>query len=461
MRRIAVLLAIALCAALYLSNLSGMGLVSVDEPRYAAIGKAMAQSGDWVTPRLWGEPWFEKPVLLYWLTGMGFRTGLGPELAPRLPIALLSLGFLAFFWFRLRTLWGTPAASYATAILATSTGWLAYSHVAITDLPLAACFAAAVLWSVEESPSRRETVLAAAALGFAVLAKSLVGLVLFVPVLAMNRKNWRAWLSPAPLAAFSLIAVPWHVLCAMRSGPDFLRVLFLEHQFGRFSTGALQHVQPFWYYLPVLLMLLFPWFPLAGMAVRERSDRKVRVLLAVVGFGFVFFSASVNKLPHYLLPLLPLIAALLGVGLAKAPRVPAALAVSMALLGLLPVAAMVAPGALAHGVTSTSVAWPHALGSAAIWIGAGGLAGWILIRRLRQGAFVAAVAVAATTFLWFQYSTFPAIDLAASARPMWLREHPVCSPRGERYLLYGLSYYAGKAIQVCQILDPQGDSVVR
>src|ERR1035438_2283376 len=90
-RPVALAAMIGLGCALYLADLTGMGLGSADEPRYAAIGRAMAQSGDWVTPRLWGQPWFEKPALLYWMTAAGFRTGLGPDLAPRLPVAILSV----------------------------------------------------------------------------------------------------------------------------------------------------------------------------------------------------------------------------------------------------------------------------------------------------------------------------------------------------------------------------------
>ncbi len=125
-----------------------MGMYGPDEPRYADIGRAMAQSGDWVTPRLWGQPWFEKPALLYWMTATAFRLGLGPDLAPRLPVAVLSLLFLGFFWWRLSVEWDRRAASYATAMLATSAGWLMYSHVAVTDLPLAVFFSAAVLLSM-------------------------------------------------------------------------------------------------------------------------------------------------------------------------------------------------------------------------------------------------------------------------------------------------------------------------
>jgi 4-amino-4-deoxy-L-arabinose transferase-like glycosyltransferase len=74
----------------------------------------MAHSGDWITPRLWGAPWFEKPALLYWLSGAGFRLGLNAELAPRLPGALLAVAFLAFYWWTLRREFSCRAASLAT-----------------------------------------------------------------------------------------------------------------------------------------------------------------------------------------------------------------------------------------------------------------------------------------------------------------------------------------------------------
>src|ERR1700679_4017035 len=82
------------------------------------------------------------------MVAAGFRAWLGPDLAPRLPVAILSILFLGFFWWRLHREWDRRAASYATAMLATSAGWLAYSHVAVTDLPLAVFFCAAVLLSL-------------------------------------------------------------------------------------------------------------------------------------------------------------------------------------------------------------------------------------------------------------------------------------------------------------------------
>src|SRR3954470_4351515 len=100
----------------------------------------MASSGDWITPRLWGQPWFEKPPLLYWMSALGFRLGLGPEWAPRLPVALLAVVFLGFYWWILNREFGCRTAWFAALILATSAGWLASSQIGVTDLPLTATF---------------------------------------------------------------------------------------------------------------------------------------------------------------------------------------------------------------------------------------------------------------------------------------------------------------------------------
>jgi 4-amino-4-deoxy-L-arabinose transferase-like glycosyltransferase len=466
MRRVwlsaAVLAAIVLVCLLYLGNLSAMGLVSTDEPRYADIGRAMAQTGDWVTPRLWGHPWFEKPPLLYWLAASGFRLGLGPELAPRLPVALLSLLFLGFYWFRLRALWDSRTATYSTALLATSAGWLACSHVAITDIPLAVFFSAAVLLAL--APDRPRFTLIAALLGLATLAKSLPPLVFFLPVLALDYRRLRSWLSPGPLLAFAAVSLPWHVLCTLQNGPEFLRVLFIEHQFGRFLSPDLQHVQPFWYFVPVLPLLLFPWFPLALLASHDFRDRRVRILSAVAIFGFVFLSLSRNKLATYLLPLLPSVCALIGAGLAQRNfargfrGLPAwLLALSVALLGILPVAAGVLPVALATGLRTAYLP----LQRLPLWMAAALLAGAAIAGIFKRNGFYGAAAVAAVGFLCFEEAVFPNIDKIVSARPLWVSQHPRCVPELHRRMLYGLNYYAGRELPRCVILDQAPVTVVR
>jgi len=439
-----------------------MGMIGPDEPRYADVGRAMARSGDWITPHLWGQPWFEKPALLYWMTGAAFRLGLGPDLAPRLPVALLSLLFIAFLWWRVKLEWDERTAWFASTMLATSAGWLAYSHVAVTDLPLAAFFSAAVLLSLPWLARAQSSTLpaAAACLGLAALAKGLVPLVLFLPIFALGWRRLRDWLRPAPLLAFSICALPWYILCTVRNGGEFLRVFFVEQQFSRFGSSALQHVQPFWFYLPILLLLLYPWIPLLAFPsiVFEktvRRDPRVRALAAVVLFGLVFFSAALNKLPGYVVPLLPPLFVLLGLGLARSPRPALPLGLSVFLLALLLPARTIAPGMLApHATFAAAIGISSALAGIAIAV-----VGAVLLGRLAPR--FAPIFVAAA-FLWFQFATFPRFDAEASARPMWLRDHPRCTPvAATRNIHYGLFYYAGGLLPDCSITNTQPDASVR
>jgi 4-amino-4-deoxy-L-arabinose transferase-like glycosyltransferase len=447
LQRAAAAVAAALICALYVANLTGMGLVGPDEPRYSAIGRAMAATGDWVTPRLWGAPWFEKPALLYWMTASGFKLGLNPELAPRLPVALLSLCFLAFFWWKLRGEWNDRTAWISTGLLATSAGWLTYSHVSVTDIPLSVFFSAAVLLALPwiARGDRRNLPAAACCLALATLAKGLVPVVLFLPVLAIGWRRALDWFRPVPLIAFSVIALPWYVLCTLRNGSEFPRVFFLEHQFGRFSSAALQHAQPWWFYIPALALLLFPWFPLLAVTRPDFKDPRHRMLAAIAAFGLVFFSASVNKLPSYVLPLVPALCVLAGTGLATIPRPGLRLVLPAALLGLLPAIAKVIPMALAHGLRAAIVPWAEA-GIGFSVVAAVGLA---LRMKAETWAIRATILFAALGFLWLQFETFPNLDAAASARPLWLADRPECSPPLNRSMQYGLNYYAERELPPC------------
>jgi 4-amino-4-deoxy-L-arabinose transferase-like glycosyltransferase len=450
-RRIVLAVAILMLGALYLTGLTRMGMYGPDEPRYAAIGRAMAQTGEWVTPTLWGEPWFEKPPLLYWMTAVGFKAGLSPDLAPRLPVALLAVSFLVFFWWRMDRVFDETTANCATAILATSAGWLAYSHIAVTDLPLTAFFSAAVLFSLpagdcDQSPFR---IAAAIALGLAVLAKSLPPVVIFLPVLLLdyrNRRHWFGW----PLAAFAAVVLPWHVAATMRNGPHFIYVLFIQQQFGRFFSDALQHVRPWWFYGPVFLLLLFPWFPLLPLALRHaRDDARTRRLAVVAITGMFFFSASVNKLPGYVLPLLPVTCALMGVALARTVGVQRWIIFPVALLGLLPVAASAVPEAAAHGLRAVRMPWPAALAG----LGAATCAGCAIAWGLKHRALPLAVSLVAVGFFWMELTLFPAMDRAGSARILWSGNRLDCAPALPRGVLYGLYYYSEKRIPDCDIGD--------
>ncbi len=215
-------------------------------------------------------------------------------------------------------------------------------------------------------------------------------------------------------------------------------------------------------YLPVILVLLYPWFPLIAfpslvLPGNLWRDPRVRALAAVVVFGFVFFSAAVNKLPGYLLPLLPPAVALLGLALSHAKRPAIAIVAPMVLLGALPLASAIAPLILPSHDVGAIVAGL----STAVWLLPAAIAAVVLARLAPRQFFGAGATLAALGLLWFQFATFPQIDALASARPLWLADHPQCAPPASRDVLYGLYYYAGQQLSACPVLDQGATRVVR
>ena len=441
---------------LYFFDLGAMGLVGPDEPRYASIAREMARSGDWITPRLWGQPWFEKPALLYWMTGAAFRLGVGPDLAPRLPVALMAVGYLVFFWWILRREFGARAAWFATLILGCCGGWLAYSQVGVPDLPMSAAFSAAMLLALPWIGGRdtRYLPVAAALLGLAVLAKGPVAVVLAAP-LCLRFRDARDLARPRVVAPFLAVALPWYLLCYLRNGDVFLHDFFVVHNLGRFTSNALMHVQPWWFYLPVLAGLLLPWFPLLPLLGRRAPYRDPRrlFLLAWVVCGMVFFMAATNKLPGYLLPLLPAAAALMGLALEEVPAARAGpwLACCALLLVAFPIAARMLPAALAGGLLKAPLPAFHAT-----WLPAGGVAAavWLLESRARRLAAVLSIAAgAAAGTVYLKRTAAPELDRMVSARALWHevsgRADAVCVDQVDRNWRYGLNYYSGTPLPEC------------
>lgn len=441
----------ALCAV-YLWGIADAGLISVDEPRYAAIGREMARSGDWITPRLWGTPWFEKPALLYWLIAGATRLGFEDELAARLPVVLLSLGFLAFYYVRLRALFDPRVAAHATAILGTSAGWIGFSRAAVTDIPLAVTFGSAMLVAIPWAAfgDRKGLRAAGALIGLALLAKGLLPGVLMLPILWIGRKRWRDLLVPAGIAL--AIAAPWYLLCTIRNGSEFPRVFFGEHHFGRFFSSALLHVRAWWFYIPVLLAGLLPWTPLAASLARRENfgDPRLRVFAAWAGFGFLFFSLGENKLPGYLLPLLPAMAAILGFHASKADRARWVLPISVALLALaIPLLISVVPRALDEGLRRADVEIRPTWYLAAVLPVA-----WLEWRGLRDRAFAAAAVLVLAGLAIALPPALAEID-KRTARSMWRekvapqRDQVCLDPELRRTWRYGLNYYAVDPLPEC------------
>lgn len=307
--------------SLFLSGLGAMGFLGPDEPRYAAVAREMMRSGDYVTPRLFGTPWFEKPPLYYWSAALLFRQGAN-EVTARLPSALAAIAFLgAWFWF-VRRRFGTPTARLACMVLASTVGWISLARAATMDMLLAATLDAALIflacWFWEERPSQLYAFYGLLAL--ATLAKGPVAVALAGMIALGYIANFRQWaalkklLYTPALGLFFAVAAPWYLLCYARHGSPFLEEFFFRHNVERFLSPAIGHPQPFWYYLPILVAGLFPWSALLALPLldgirgglrRLLADRERAFLFYWTVLPLVFFSLSHNKLPGYLLPLLP------------------------------------------------------------------------------------------------------------------------------------------------------------
>lgn len=454
----------ALAAGLYLLPIADRGLVGPDEPRYASISREMAESGDWVTPRLWGEAWFEKPAMLFWMGGIGYTVGL--ESYTRVPVALLSLGFLAFFFWRVRAHFDQEIAVTATCLLGTSAGWIAYSDAGVFDAPLTAFTSGALLcllpWARSSGRSSRAEMAAfGALLGFGVLSKGLVAPLVAaaaaVPVLVSRPRALLDLLRPVPLGAFALTCLPWYAACYWENGRTFVEEFIIRHHFERFVSSSLQHVQPWWFYLPVLAVFLLPWTPLAfSLRWDTVAGGPVRRFLACWALGpLLLFSVAVNKLPAYILPILPPLAILLAIQWKAKLRRPLLLAACTTLL-LVPLAGTLLPPALADGIRrawagldSTSIA-----AGAIAGIAAAGLAGLAALRAPREWSVPAVCAIAALALAALKFQAFPAISSQAGTREFVASEQArlldSCIGDIRRHVLYGIRHYSEYSIPSCE-----------
>jgi 4-amino-4-deoxy-L-arabinose transferase-like glycosyltransferase len=458
-RHLAVITIAVAIAALYLYKLNGVGVLGPDEPRYTAIGRSMAQTGELITPKLWGSPWFEKPPLLYWMTAAGTASGLGPDLCGRLPVALLSLAFLVLSFVVLKREFGFRVAISAVALLASSAGWLAFSSLCLTDLPLACFFSLSVFLILpllrEQSELIRinqRFILMGACLGLAMLAKGLVPVALALPLLWFLRRFWRKWW--IAIIAALIIAAPWYVAVYLQNGYPFIEDFFVKHHLERLYSASIQHVQPWYYYLPVLLAGIFPWTPLLGVLFLKNSvwDARRRCLAAVVLWGLALFSSSLNKLPGYLLPLFPCLFALIASQFESKRIIYFSrlwLVACAVLAACIPLLAKILPYSLAQGRLSFSTPGTISL-TELFYIFVPIVA--VLIAKRSWAAPVLVLCIVAGGF-YLKIVSYPLLDEKVSARGFWrsikASSGRLCDNGVNRDWAYGISYYRGEPLPPC------------
>lgn len=344
---------VLIAAAVYLACIVSPPSLQDDvDAVQAQIARNMITSGDWVTPRLDGVIYLEKPPLIYWLIAISYKIFGVHDWAARIPVALSAI---ALCWLTAAFgVWGfgKRAGLYAGLCMATCVGLWLFTRVLIPDVMLTLTITLA-MWALlrvldgDEPRPRAWAYTLAASLGVGLLLKSLIGVVF--PVAAgllyllftrqlFSVRTWKRLHPFAGAAIILLIAAPWHVLATLRNPPyfdftlrsvpgeyhGFLWFFFINEQLLRFLNLRYPRdydTVPRLYFWLFHLAWLFPWsvyFPAAARLSYKAGDRagKTRVLaLCWIGFILIFFTFSTTQ-EYYSMPCYPAMALLLGSAIA-------------------------------------------------------------------------------------------------------------------------------------------------
>jgi 4-amino-4-deoxy-L-arabinose transferase-like glycosyltransferase len=332
-RPLALLLLLLLPGAL-LYPTRGFHLLEPDEGRYAQIPKEMLETGSWVVPTLQGEPYLDKPPLMYWITALSYKAfGVTPEAARLVPALCVHLTILSVYLLGRLSI-GHRAAFWAALLLALAPGFVSVARLLLLDGLLTLCVTVSVLCGYEAVRTgtfrRGWWVASAVASGFGFLTKGPISeVLLFIPLWAyavLAAKHAAAPARPglkwyvAFFAVVFAVNLPWYIAIGMQQ-PQFLKYFFWEHNVMRFLQ-PFDHLQPIWYYVPILvgglltasvLLAAYFWQLARGSASADAKPSAAGGFwLLAGGWCAFFFSCSGSKLPTYVLPAYPFLCLAVG-----------------------------------------------------------------------------------------------------------------------------------------------------
>lgn len=321
---------IALAIVIWFYVLGARTLVPTDEGRYAEMAREMFSTNDWITPRLNGIKYFEKPPLQTWMNALTFLFfGLG-EWQARLWTGLTGLLSIFLVGYTATRLYDKKAGITASLILGSTFFWIALSHINTLDmgfssmLTLSLC-AMLVGQSEKQSPRTQchAMLLCWAGMAMATLSKGLAGIVLPGAVLFLYTCITRDWLILTRLhlgkgiAIFLGLTAPWFMLVS-HANPEFLSFFFIHEHWERYTSNVHDRTGAWYYFIPYLLIGIFPWLGLfipsiqSGIKRQSTLFQPTQLLTIWILFIFGFFSLSHSKLPAYILPIFPALACLMS-----------------------------------------------------------------------------------------------------------------------------------------------------
>lgn len=306
-------------------RLGSVTLFDVDEAVFAEATKEMVETGNWITPTYNGGSRYDKPILFYWLMAASYKIFGINEFAARFPSSIASflLGLSVFFF--VRHFRGEKDALYAAISLLLSIYFLAYSRAAVTDMTLT-LFITISIFSFFLSVNKGRYFIYGFYLfsALACLTKGLIGIVFPFSIAAIyiltkeGLSGIKKVFSLKGIILFLIIAAPWYIAEYIINGKEFVQQFFIKHHFKRYTGVISGHKGPVYYYIPALIIGLFPWIAFLPAGIRNVFKEKDRLnSFAFIWFAsiFVFFSLSTTKLPNYILPAIPAVSILIASGM--------------------------------------------------------------------------------------------------------------------------------------------------
>lgn len=479
-------------ALLSLLTIGVRPLISPDEGRYATLALHVLQSGDWVTPRLNGFLYFEKPPLVYWAGALAFKWFGINEFAARLWPMLCELGCVAAVGWATARWWGSSAALRAVAIggsmvLIVGNGQFLDVDVSLNlGLTLTLCGVLNGLSpAVTANQRRRALLLAWLGMALATLSKGPIGIVIpacslltysAVSMLRGRRSELRClwasleWARGLPL--FLALTLPWFIVVSWRN-PGFAEFFFVHEHLMRYLSTVHHREGGIGYFVPVLLLGAMPWTTL--LARRAWSDWRGKLksapeagqalvqpstfLWCWCGFVFVFFSLSGSKLPSYILPMFPALAILAASSWDSNPAsLRPHLLAPLAVWAALPMLCLSLPLFFRSRAPTDSLRHLIAVGSGgSVIVALGCLAAWRYAGRSRSNAAIVVLATAhlcATLMLNLGATSYAELKSAKSYAALIAAAVPRSAPVYEIQMHdQTLPFYLGRDVQLVDYVD--------
>ncbi len=310
----------------FFNGLFSLPLMPPDEPKYAYASYRMLESGDYITPYFNCKPRFDKPPLIYWLITLSYRAFGVVDWAARIPSLLATLGVMVvIFQFALKE-FGSREAIVAVIIFSNIIHVWVMGRAVAPEMVLVFFETLGIyLFYYGMKEQKRGFILGGyLALALAFLTKGPVGVIIPAGVLFLYFWYERGFfnslkklISIKGILLFCIVGFPWYIYMIKIHGYRYFQEFFLYHNIYRFTGKARQHPFGFYYYIPIFLGALYLWLPFTYQTIQTikdivKSRQKELFFLFWIGFAFLFFTVSVNKLHNYILIVYPPVALILS-----------------------------------------------------------------------------------------------------------------------------------------------------